>query len=763
MRTREESYDLAVAGGGLAGMSAAIAAARGGLKVVLMENRPVLGGHASTERCVTPDGSTKFNPFGRETGIISEWQEQERHGNHTAGNHGEGLNRLENAVSDMVYLDFCQREPNLTVYLNTEVLDVETAGRRIVALRARQLLSEMNLVIRARWFVDATGDGTVAAAAGCEFRMGREARDEYDEPLAPVKADQAVMPSTLLFSAVDVGRPIPFTPPAWAARYEDESQLADLGRTHYSPAGGAWWIEIGWPLNTIYDEQAIHEELIRQVYGVWDHFKNHCAFTREAARNYCLHWIAPVVGKRESRRVMGLSLLTQKDIQTRAFRDDAIGYGGWYADIHTPGGLLAKGQTPHEGYDTTFWHFHGPAWREMYVIPYDIPMSCLIARDKDNLFLAGRDLSATHVALGSVRLQMTLSQTGQAVGNAAVLASQIGKTLPELCQGKFIEEIQQRQLRQGVFIRGRRNRDPNDLVLKASRVSADSEAVLGGVAPCEGTAEDLRSGGEIGQAFPIPAQGCILKRLTPALVAKDGPATIQLALRPLEDLWDYLPAAQPIAQTTITLQTGQSAPAWDLGNLKIPAGTRIVRLEARVTQGHAQWGAVGKDAVPACASYAHFAVQGDLWRPVLRRNLSLEIDPPLAVFPAENIRSGVTRPIDATHMWMSDRRLPATLTIEWASPVEMDTVELTFDTNLDRSYRATPAFFSAPECVRDYVLSAQTDGGLRELARVSGNYCRRRVHRFDPVTTRTLTLRVEATNGCPEARVFEVRAYCQGT
>ena len=282
-------------------------------------------------------------------------------------------------------------------------------GTRIVAVAVDRPTTEESFQIDGRYFVDASGDGLMAKTSGAEYRMGREAQAEFGESRAPELADTKTLGSTLYFTAHDAGHPVPYTAPAFARKFGPD----DLPhRRPRSPAGdfGYWWIEYGGILDTIKDAEEIRFELQRIVYGLWDHIKN---VDNYGAENYVLDWVSLVPGKRESRRFVGDHILTQSDIEDQVLFPDRVCHGGWSIDLHPPEGIYSP-EPPCEQ----------PALPGVYSIPY----RCLYSRNIDNLFLAGRLISVTHVAHASTRLMGTCSVGGQAVGTAAALAVRDGCT-----------------------------------------------------------------------------------------------------------------------------------------------------------------------------------------------------------------------------------------------------------------------------------------------------------------------------------------------
>ncbi|MBM4049647.1 MAG: FAD-dependent oxidoreductase, partial [Planctomycetes bacterium] len=270
----KEHFDVLVAGGGVAGVCAAIAAARHGCKVALVQDRPVLGGNSSSEIRVPPGGAATPQPWARETGIVEELQLEDR-----ARNHDPIWEGTMNSNWDLVLYEWVRREPNLKLFLNTSVRDAVMASPgKLAAALCAQTGSERTFMLHASVFVDCTGDGTLGAAAGAEFRHGREARSEFGESLAPEQADSKTQGSSIFFRARDVGRPVPFTPPPWAEDYPTEESLhkrshgmfrrreysgsasmasADDQTRYKGEYAGYWWIEVGVPYNTISDNHAI--------------------------------------------------------------------------------------------------------------------------------------------------------------------------------------------------------------------------------------------------------------------------------------------------------------------------------------------------------------------------------------------------------------------------------------------------------------------------------------------------------------------------
>lgn len=473
VETHHLSCDILVAGGGAAGVPCALAAARCGAKVILCQDRPVLGGNASSEvrmHIVGANGTGRFDrgseleTEAREGGIIEEI-------------------RLENCVRnpqrsaslfDLILYDKCRVEPNLTLMLNTAITGVEKDGVRITCAIAERQSTEDRFHIRAKVFIDCTGDGRLGVEAGAAFREGRESGETFGESLAVTREDRHRLGSTILLQARKHDRPMPFTPPVWARRFSKQ----DLRLRLYATPGeeeptheyGYWWAEWGGVLDTIKDNESIRDELLAVALGIWDHVKNGPPEERARdsriddpfrASHWALDWIGFLPGKRESRRFVGQHVLTEQDVLTSREFPDAIAYGGWSLDLHPPEGIDVPDQEPCQQHPVPYL--------------YDIPLRCCAARDISNLMFAGRNLSATHVAFSSTRVMATCAVVGQGVGTAAAFAVHHGVATNQLAASESaMQAIQQRLMRDDAWLVGRSNADLRDLA-RTAKISASSE------------------------------------------------------------------------------------------------------------------------------------------------------------------------------------------------------------------------------------------------------------------------------------------------
>ncbi len=428
--TQRLSADFCVVGGGLAGLCAALAAARHGAKTVLVQDRPVLGGNASSEIRMHVCGA--HGPSRRETGLLEEIQLDNLRYN--AGSCWP--------VFDSLLWGLARREPLLTLVLDAGVCSCETAAdRSIRSVRAWQGPTQRWIEVEARLFADCTGDAVLAPLSGADYRVGREARSEYGESEAPAEADACTMGSSILFQTMEFTTPQDFTPPAWAMDFTAPERRRWVENRGIDPTrSNFWWIEVGGADDTIGNTEKHRDELLPIAYGVWDYVKNHSA-ARDRLRNFGLEWVGALPGKRESRRYLGDHVLTQGEVQSGGVFPDVVAYGGWKIDNHYPKG---------------FWH-EGPGTKYTDCpSPFGIPYRCLYSRNVPNLFCAGRDISCSHVAMSATRVMATCALCGQAVGTAAAIAAREHADPRDVSKGPLLAELQRTLLDDDCMLPGHR-------------------------------------------------------------------------------------------------------------------------------------------------------------------------------------------------------------------------------------------------------------------------------------------------------------------
>ena len=436
--TTVHDVDVCVVGGGLAGLLAAISAARHGAKVILMQDRPMLGGNASSEIRVPVRGAKGTE--NRETGILQELELENIYRNPMMN-----WNQWDNVLYEKAVA-----EENLELLLNCSCLHAEMDGSRIVSAIGWQTTTYTFHEVNAKQFIDCSGDSILAALAGADMRIGREAKDEFNESGANDVADRGTMGNTLMLTTREHDHPVPFTPPADAYVYETDEDLFMHSHDFTNTQGNFWWIELGGEAetDTLRDAEEIRKELVKVALGVWDHIKNR---GDHGADNWELDFVGLLPGKRESRRCLGDHILTQNDLEFGAHFPDTVAFGGWTMDNHDPKGFYYMGYSSH--------HI-AP------VVPFEIPYRSLYSRNVENLSFAGRNISATHMAMSATRVMATCSVMGQAVGTAAAIAVKENCDPREVGQ-KHIAELQHQLMEDGCYLPG--------VVREVSAISRDAK------------------------------------------------------------------------------------------------------------------------------------------------------------------------------------------------------------------------------------------------------------------------------------------------
>lgn len=424
IRNVEMEADVIVCGGGLAGVCAAVSAARHGSSVILIQDRPMLGGNASSEMRMGVVGVKESQL--QEAGILEEMQCRNFYYN--------PLQRY--TIWDDVMYSTVIEEPNIKLFLNTSVRDVVMDGERIKAVECWNSNNYTEYLFAGKLFLDCTGDG-ILRLSGAEYRRGTEAIGQYNESyLSNEEANNNTMGNSILLQLRKTDEHHPFKAPDWAYHFTDDDFDYDRPKStipgqkfNYKVVWRArdnnfWWVECsGAKFDTIFDANEAQFELKRIAYGIWEYMKNH---PDGDAKYYDLDWIGSIPGKRESTRYVAPYTLTQDDVVSGGHFEDVVAYGGWTLDDHHPGGFMNPGRASVEY-----------TINQGYGIPYD----CLYSINVPNLMFAGRDISCSHMAFSSTRVMATCALIGQAVGTAAAMI--IDKdTTPAGLRKDYIAELQ---------------------------------------------------------------------------------------------------------------------------------------------------------------------------------------------------------------------------------------------------------------------------------------------------------------------------------
>lgn len=748
LHTQRLRCDLAVVGGGLSGLCCAITAARAGIKVVLIQDRPLLGGNASSEVRLWILGATSHmgnnNRWAREGGVIDEILVENMYRN------PEG-NPL---IVDTILLEKVAAEPNITLLLNTAVHDLEkSAADTIHSLRAFCAQNATAYEVTAPLFCDASGDGILGFLAGAAFRMGSEARSEFGELFAPEAASEEKLGHSLYFYSKDTGRPVRFTPPSFALA--DITQIPRWRDFTARDCGcRLWWIEWGGQTDTVHGTETIKWELWKVAYGVWNHIKNSGLFPE--AECYTLEWVGAIPGKRESRRFEGDHILTQQDIVQQPSHADAVSFGGWAIDVHPAAGVYSAQPGCQQ------WHSKG-----VYAIPY----RCFYSRNITNLFLAGRIISASHVAFASSRVMATCAHGGQAVGMAAALCRQYGLKPRDLAAPPRIAELQRKLLRVGQFIPGVSLDDPDDLA-RTAHVSASSELRLA-LLPANG--ETLPLTRSWAMMLPVkPGPMPTIRVTLDVAQATTLRAELRASSRPDNHTPDVTLSTLNLAVVpglnqvlSLPFEAWIERPRYVF--LALTANDHVAvhlseqRLTGVLAVCHNGNRAVAKSATqtpPPEIGIERF----EFWTPQRRpegKNFALAIHPSLDLFSAAQVTNGIPRPTSGPNAWVADfdDGKPA-LTLRWNVPQTISRIELAFDTDFDHPMESV--LMGHPErempfCVKHFRILDASGNVLAECA--DNHRTRGTIRLASAVVTDRLTIECLASHGTAPAALFEVRCY----
>ncbi|MDD2599260.1 MAG: FAD-dependent oxidoreductase [Kiritimatiellae bacterium] len=747
LKQKQLEADLVVVGGGLAGVCAAITAAREKLRVVLVQDRPVLGGNASSEVRLWALGATSHmgnnNRWAREGGVIDEILVENIYRN------PEGNANLVDAL----LLDKVIAEPGITLLLDTAVYEVEKKDDHRIG-RVAALCSQSNIRydITAPLFCDASGDGILGWLSGASFRVGAESACEFDEAFAPTEAYGGLLGHSMFFYSRDTGKPVKFVPPDFALK-----DITDIPRYRNLKANDSgcqlWWLEYGGRLDTVHDTQRIKHELQRVIYGVWNYIKNSGKFPE--AENLTLEWVGSVPGKRESRRFEGDYMLSQRDVIEQHCFDDAVAFGGWAIDLHPADGVYSQLD------GCTQWHSKGV---------YQIPYRTMYSRDIPNLFLAGRIISVTHVALGSTRVMATTAHSAQAVGMAAVLCVEHNVEPRTIAGFPYVQELQRRLLRSGQYIPGLELDDPDDLAQSAT-AEASSELKLSVLHPDGGFSHLDRP-----RAMLLPCRAGAVPEMTFYLSAERD-CEVEFQLRVSSIAGNYTPDVILESQS-IPISAGDKSPVKISFASKIDFdqyifvalmradGVRVLtsaeRISGVLSLSYCANTAVSRSATqepPPGIGVERF----EFWLPQRRpggRNFAMKIAKPIDLFSADEVRGGFQRPVNRPNCWVATLDDPEPqLTLRWERPVQITSVILFFDTDFDHAMESVQMGHperEMPFCVKNFDL---IDAGGKVVYSCRDNHSTRHVAKFtEHLLTSALTVRVLETHGA-RAAIFRVMVF----
>ena len=742
--------DFVIVGGGLSGVCAAISAARSGLKVVLVQDRPVLGGNASSEVRLWSLGATSHmgnnNRWSREGGLINEILLD----NLKRNKEGNPL------IFDTVLLEKVYEEKNIILLLNTAVYEISKKNNaEIKGIVGFCSQNSTTYSVEAPLFCDASGDGIVGFMAGASFRMGAEEGNEFDEGFAPNIEDYGnLLGHSLYFYTKEMNQPISYIAPSFAIKNAEELpriknyQLGDHGCR-------LWWVEYGGRLDTIHDSENIKFELWKVVYGIWDYIKNSGKYPE--AKNLTLEWVGTIPGKRESRRFEGDFMLSQKDIVEQRDYDDAIAHGGWAMDLHPADGIYSKHSS------CTQWHSKGV---------YQIPYRCFYSKDIKNLFLAGRIISASHVAFGSTRVMLTCALGAQAVGEAAALCFKNNWKPRDVSTNENIKLLQLELNRKGQSIPRINLIDASDKVKNAT-ISASSNLIFNGFNNSDAwqiltfsTAQllPLEANTSYSFNFELEALEDTILEVQFRIAAENRNFTPEKTLH-LEKFHLNKGLNQITFNTEAILEQKQYAFVCLMKNEAIKVRlsnercSAIMTVQNRINKAVSNY---GKQEPPKDVAIDSF----EFWTPERRpngKNLAFSVSPSLSVFESENITNSEIRPNPngETNVWIASKEDEnPSIHFSWNEEISFKKIKLFFDCDYDHALEST--LMGHPEETIPFVISNYfiEDDKAKLLKKVENNYQAINEINFDNnIITKSLTFRFLRNKQNIPVSVFKISLF----
>lgn len=731
----------------MAGVCCAITAAREGIKVVLVQDRPVLGGNASSEIRLWILGATSSmgnnNRWAREGGVIDEILLENIYRN------PEG-NAL---ILDTVLLEKVLAERNITLLLNTAIHDVEKrSGDCIDAVIGFCSQNSTVYKIHSALVVDASGDGIVGHLSGAAYRIGAESKDEFDEAFAPDKEYGELLGHSIYFHSKKTDKPVRFIPPAFANT--DIANLPRFRSFNLRDRGcRLWWVEYGGRLDTIHDSETIKFELWRIIYGIWDHIKNSGEYPE--TENDTLEWVGMIPGKRESRRFEGDYMLSQKDVVEQREHSDVVSYGGWALDLHPADGVCGKKP------GCTQWHAKGI---------YHIPYRTLYSRNCNNLFLAGRIISASHVAFGSSRVMATCAHNAQAVAMAAVLCIKYQELPRNLLAAKRMSELQDRLQAIGQYLPNSAWKD-HDNLLKKVHITASSTFDLGQL-PADGSWKKLDFG--LAQLLPV-GEGAV-----PAITIRVRsliPTTLRLQLQTSQRQGNFTPDCM-LAEEEVEIIAGVQEVCMSFNvrldktsylfytiaaNAHVEVACSAVRLPGVMpvfSKFNRDVAVSAKQDPPEGIGIDAF----EFWLPERRpggQNLAFQSDGPIGGYSTDFLINGFFRPTTQSNAWVAalDDPNPA-LMMTWENPQFIKYIVLWFDTDADHPLESTLRGHEEnvmPGCVRSYRIL--DDAGRLVYECVENHQTRNSIALEAVLETKMLRIELHHPQKSTPAALFGIGVY----
>ncbi len=723
-------FDVVVAGAGPGGVPAAVAAARHGAKTLLISGRPVVGGNASTESTVGFNSAASRQSNAREGGIPEEIIRMNFNKKGTSESWQDVLEQL------------CNAEENITLIYNYFVNGAETVDGTIKSITALNILTNEQISVSGKQFIDCTGDGWLGFHAGAKYRVGREAKWQYNEEFAPEVADTRTMSGCILKRKrffVEKDHEVPFVAPDWAPVFPSTEEF---GR-NIERIGFTWWLEAPNIYDDLYDAELARDELFRINVGYFNYLKN-VWDEKDRAKNYVFDFMPYYDAKRESRRFIGDYVLTQNDCMQGKDFEDTVSHTGWPIDLHNPKGIYSGKE--------------GPFFSNTHIPLTKVPFRCLYSVNINNLLFAGRCASVSHIALGTARIQNTIAAEAQAVGTAAAICAHDNIT-PRDIYSTRMKEFQQLLIKDDQYIPGVKNTDEKDLARKAT-ISASSE----------------KNGEEYYPHIGFETEGYELDKQRATFFARDVSDNIESIWTKLTNktdeektvLFHVRLQADPDAYTTkedfctalVTLPPNSTD--WYEIKIRVTTKLRYIWMWADKTEG-VWWHTFEKCALDHTRSERE--KEDEVFENIRLSTHAVLLKKPdinIADCSAKNIINGYSRIKDhIDYEWVSDpdQGLPQWIELKLDKQQEINTVYVTLDTDMTNPSMLTLHEPFPSRLVKSYTVEVNDGTKWIEVDEIKDNIMRRITHKFSPINATAVRIKVTESGDGVTARLFEVRIY----
>ncbi len=637
----------------------------------------------------------------------------------------------------------CEQEKNLDVINSYFVCGAETENGVIKSVTAENILSGKYITAKGKYFIDCTGDGWLGYYAGAKYRIGREAKSEFNERLAPEKAD------TMTMSGCVMGNREPpfkkteeksvFEKPDWVPLFPGGKKY---GR-NIKNIDFVWWLEAPNDIDDVFHAEEARDELIRIIIGHFNYLKN-LWDKKEKAEKYVLWRMPYYLAKRESRRLEGDYILNENDVESGKHFKDAVCHAGWPIDLHNPKGIYSGEE--------------GPYYSNVQIPIAEIPFRCLYSKNIDNLFMAGRCLSVTHIALGTARLQNTILCEGQAAGTAAALCKDFG-IMPRQLYEKHISVLQQTLIRDDQYIPGIKNEDNKDIA-RLARVSASSCSESEKYYPHigyenEGKELDCDRAAFLprGTAENIKSVWLKIKNTNPYGVE------FNIHIRAQEDP-DAYNSESDIAVAKKSVPAGFCG--WIEAEINISSDQRYLIVWLEKCEG-VFWGVWKYSALDTTRGKRHSSDKE--FKRICDETHCVMIEKPVeekADCSPGNVINGYSRIFDRKeYMWVSSERetLPQWLELKLDAPKDISSLHLTFDTDMTNPSLMRTNITYPLQLAKDYKVELYKGKELKKEFTVTDNYLRKRVHEFEKTNVDRVRITILDSGDGKTARIIECRLY----